>query len=581
MTDVLAAGRTDSRRLTGPNRLMARAGAVIDVTLPGSPAEGERILSAWRFQARRILDALGWNDEELHELRFPGGASLALTAPPDALYAATEINEWAWDATLAVVSGLPEPRVEPAVARLSARIARERNPRLLALRDAARLHGTQLLVDNRMVSVGEGTGSIAWPVGHLPDPDQVPWGRAHDIPVALVTGSNGKTTTVRLLAAILAASGRVAGYTCTDGVFAGAEALARGDYAGPEGARLLLRDTRVETAVLETARGGLLRRGLAIERAEVAVVTNVAEDHFGEFGVFDLAALADAKLVVARAVGTSGALVLNAGDASLVAAAPRLAPRIVWFGQGGQGDGVIARHLAAGGDACVVERDAFVLARGGQRDTVAPVAAAPITFGGGARHNVDNALAAIAAASVLGLPVEAIARGLTGFQGSAADNPGRANLYELGNVKVVVDFAHNPQGMAALAGIAAALPSRRRLVAIGQAGDRDDEAIRELARAALALRPDHVIVKEMEKYRRGRAPGEVPGLLAGELRRLGVPDAHVSTAPDDLGALREALGWALPGDLLLLTIHVDQQAALGLLERLRREGWEPGRPLPR
>ena len=580
MTDVLAAGRTDSRRLTGPNRLMARAGAVIDVTLPGSPAEGDRIVSAWKVQARRILDALGWNDEELHELRFPGGASLALTAPPDALYAATEINEWAWDATLAVVSGLPEPRLEPAVARLSVRIARERNPRLLALRDAARLHGTQLLVDNRMVSVGEGTGSIAWPVGRLPDPDQVPWGRAHDIPVALVTGSNGKTTTVRLLAAILAVSGRVAGYTCTDGVFTGAEALARGDYAGPEGARLLLRDTRVETAVLETARGGLLRRGLAIDRAEVAVVTNVAEDHFGEFGVFDLAALADAKLVVARAVGTSGALVLNAGDASLVAAAPRLAPRIVWFGQD-QGNAVIARHLKAGGDACVVERDAFVLARGGRRETVAPVAAAPITFGGGARHNVDNALAAIAAAGVLGLPVETIARGLTGFQGSAADNPGRANLYELGSVKVVVDFAHNPQGMAALSGIAAALPSRRRLVAIGQAGDRDDEAIRELARAALDLRPDHVIVKEMEKYRRGRAPGEVPGLLAGELRRLGVPDAHVSMAPDDLGALREALGWARPGDLLLLTIHVDQQAALGLLERMRGEGWEPGRPLPR
>ena len=135
--------------------------------------------------------------------------------------------------------------------------------------------------------------------------------------------------------------------------------------------------------------------------------------------------------------------------------------------------------------------------------------------------------------------------------------------------------------MAALADIAAALPSRRRLVAIGQAGDRDDEAIRELARTALALRPDHVIVKEMEKYRRGRAPGEVPGLLAGELRRLGVPEANISSAPDDLGALRAALGWARPGDLLLLTIHVDQQAALGLLERIRREGWEPGHPLPR
>ena len=388
---------------------MGRAGAVIDVTLPSSRAEGDRIVTAWRTQARRILDALGWGAEEQHDLRFPGGASLAFTAPADVLYTATEINEWAWDAALAVLSGLAAPPIEPAVATLSARIARERNPRLLVIRDAARRHGAQLFVDHQVVSAGEGTGSIAWPAARLPNPDQVPWERVHDVPVALVTGSNGKTTTVRLLAAIVARSGRVCGYTCTDGVFAAGEALARGDYAGPEGARMLLRDSRVETAVLETARGGLLRRGLA----------------------------------------------------------------------------------------------------------------------------------------------------------------------------VVVDFAHNPPGMAALADIAAALPARRRLVAIGQASDRDDDAIRELARAAFVLRPDHVIVKEMEKYRRGRAPGEVPGLLGGELRRLGLPDSAVSNALDDLGALHQALGWARPGDLLLLTVHVDQQAALGWLERIRREGWEPGRPLPR
>jgi UDP-N-acetylmuramyl tripeptide synthase len=579
LTDVLAANRTDSRRLTGPNRLMDRAGAVIDVALPGSRVDSDRVVSAWRTQARRMLDALGWHAEELHELRFPGGASLALTAPADALYAATEVNEWAWDAALAVSAGAPEPPLEPGVAALAAQIAQERNPRLLALRAAARRHGVQLLVDRKRVSAGEGAGSVTWPADALPDPDEVPWDGVHDVPVALVTGSNGKTTTVRLLASILSTWGRAAGYTCTDGVFARGEALARGDYAGPEGARLLLRDQRVEAAVLETARGGLLRRGLAVERAEVAVVTNVAEDHLGEFGVCDLDALADAKLVVARATGSSGRVVLNAKDAALVRAAGRLKAPIVWFAVEGN-DALVASHVAAGGEACVVEGGAFVIRRGGAREVIAPVASAPITFGGAARHNVANALAAIAAASVLGVPTEAIARGLSTFQGSAADNPGRANLYEIGGVRVVVDFAHNPPGMAALADIAAALPARRRLVAVGQAGDRDDDAIRELARAAHALRPDHVVVKEMEKYRRGRARGEVPGLLIAELRRLGVPDAAISTAADDLGALRGALRWARPGDLLLMTIHVDQQAALGLLDRIRRDGWIPEQPLP-
>ncbi|HLQ23561.1 MAG TPA: Mur ligase family protein [Gemmatimonadales bacterium] len=580
MTDVLVPNRTDSRRLTGPNRLMDRAGAVIDVELPGSPAAADPIVAAWRAQARRILDALGWGHEELHVLRFPGGASLGFTAPADVLYAATEVNESAWDAALAVASGSVEPPLGPTVATLSARIEQERNPRLLALADAARRHGVQLLADQQVVSAGEGSGSIAWPVTRLPDPDAVSWAGVHDVPVALVTGSNGKTTTVRLLAAMLARAGRPTGFTCTDGVFVGGEALARGDYAGPEGARMLLRDRRVEAAVLETARGGLLRRGLAVERAEVAVVTNIAADHFGEFGVYDLSALAEAKLVVARALGARGKLVLNAEDAALVSAAVRLAAPIVWFALD-SGNAVITRHIAAAGDACVVEEGAFVLRCAGRRELVAPVAAAPITFGGSARHNVANALAAIAAAAALAVPLEAMAGALLGFQGSAIDNPGRANLYEVGGVRVVVDFAHNPQGMAALADIAAALPARRRLVAVGQAGDRDDSAIRDLVRAAHALRPDHVIVKEMEKYRRGRAPGEVPGLLTDEFRRLGVPNAAISTAPDDLGALRRALEWAHPGDLLLVTIHVDQQAALGLLDRLRRARWEPGQPIPR
>ncbi|MGH7630873.1 MAG: Mur ligase family protein [Gemmatimonadales bacterium] len=560
-----APARTDSRRLTGPSRLLPRAGAVIEVALP--EADADRLVAAWRRQARRILDALDWH-EELGELRFPGGASLAFTAPPDALYSATEVNEWAWDAAVVTAAGGPEPALAGAVATLGARIARERNPALLALRDAAERHGVAFLSDNRSVSVGLGAGSLTWPVAELPLPAAVPWNEVRDVPTVLVTGSNGKTTTVRLLAALVAAAGRVPGQTTTDGVTVAGDALERGDYAGPEGARLLLRDRRVETAILETARGGILRRGLAVEHADVAVVTNIAQDHFGEFGVFDCPSLADAKLLVARVVSPSGRVVLNADDPWLVEAAPRVRAPIAWFTLDASNPKVGA-HVAAGGDACLVDGGAFVLVRGGVRQTVAPVSALPIAFGGAARHNVANALAAIAAAAALGVSREAIARGLAGFAGSATDNPGRANVFDVGGVRVVVDFAHNPHGMAALGDIATALRAAgRTLVALGQAGDRDDESIRELARAAHALRPDHVIVKEMDKYRRGRAPGEVPGLIADELRRLGMRAGAISTAPDDMGALRQALGWGRPGDLLLVTIHVDQQAALELLKGL-------------
>jgi UDP-N-acetylmuramyl tripeptide synthase len=564
MEAIVSPARTDSRRLTGPSRLLPRAGAVIEVTLPD--ADADRIIGAWRRQARRLLDALGWH-EELAELRWPGGASLAFTAPADALYSATEINEWAWDAAVATAAGGPEPSADEAAAALAARITRERNPAFMALRDAALAHGVSFLSDNRNVSVGLGAGSMTWPVERIPAAGGVPWREIRDVPTVLVTGSNGKTTTVRLLASLVAAGGRVPGQTSTDGVSVAGDGLARGDYAGPEGARLLLRDRRVEVAILETARGGILRRGLAVERADVAVVTNVAEDHFGEFGVFDCAGLAEVKLVVARVVPSSGRVVLNADDRWLVQGAHRVAAPIAWFTRD-PANPVVQAHVAAGGDACLVEDGAFVLVRRGARETVAPVGALPITFGGAARHNVANALAAIAAAAALGVATDAIAHGLERFAGSARDNPGRANLFDIGGVRVVVDFAHNPHGMAALGDIASALRGGRTLVSLGQAGDRDDASIRELARAAFALRPDHVIVKEMDKYRRGRASGEVPALITDELRRLGMPVDAISTAADDMAALRGALRWARPGDLVLVTIHVDQQEALELLGSL-------------
>ena len=557
--------RIDSRRLTGPSRLLPRAGAVIEVAL--ADADADRLVGEWQRQVRRILDALGWQ-AQLGELRFPGGASLAFTAPPDALYTATEVNEWAWDAAVQVAGGGGEPSVDEAAGVLAGRIAEERNPALVALGDAARRRGVAFLSDNRHASVGLGAGAITWPVAELPEPDAVPWREVRDVPTVLVTGSNGKTTTVRLLAACVAAGGRVPGYTSTDTVSVGGETLARGDYAGPEGARLLLRDCRVEVAILETARGGILRRGLAVERADVAIVTNIAEDHLGEFGVFNCAGLADAKLVVTRVVPPSGRVVLNADDRWLVERAAQVHAPIAWFTLDPSNPRVRA-HVASGGEACYVDEGGFVLARGTARETIAPVSSLPIAFGGAARHNVANALASIAAARALGVPLEAIARGLAGFAGSAADNPGRANLFDVGGVRVMVDFAHNPHGMAALGDISRSLRgSGRVLVALGQAGDRDDASIRELARAAHGLGPDHVIVKEMDKYRRGRAPGEVPGLITDELRRLGMPAEEISTAPDDMGALRQALAWARPGDLLAVTIHVDQQQALALLGRL-------------
>jgi cyanophycin synthetase len=568
---------TDSRRLTGPSLLLDRPGAILEVRL--EDAQRERAAAAWRDAARRLLDAVGWRDERLAARTFAGGVSLALTAPADALYAAAELNEAAWTRAAAALGGAVAEDAEAVTARLRDAIAAERSPALLALRKAARSRGVLFLAGEELVSVGSGCGALAWPATSLPDPAAVPWNRVRDVPTALVTGSNGKTTVVRMLAAMLEETGRAVGTTSTEGVSVQGVSLAEGDFSGPSGARLLLRRPEVEAAVLETARGGLLRRGLSVDRAQVAVVTNVADDHLGEFGIQTMAELADVKLLVARAVQPGGAVVLNAEDPLLVERAAELPVPVVWFALD-PAHPVIVPHLSAGGRAAVCADGFLVLAEGTTRRRVLAVNDVPAAVNGAARHNVANALAALAAAAVMGVSAEPMARALSRFGRAVDDNVGRANLIELGGVRLLVDYAHNPHGMAALARMAGALPARRRLVLLGQAGDRSDQAIRALARTALALRPDRVVLKEMERYLRGRPVGEVSAIMADELARHGVPDAAVSRAATEVGAVRDALAWAREGDLLLLTVHQDRPLVLALIEGLRAARWRAGEPLP-
>ena len=562
----------DSRRLTGPNLLLPRAGAVLEVSL--EPEEADAAIAAWREQARNLLVAAGWTDEEIAVRRFSGGASLAFSAPIDSLYAATEVNELAWAAAEAAVTGGPAPGLANETGRLRAMIAQEANPALLALRDAAAAHGVAFLWDDDEASVGLGTGSLTWRTDALPHPAEVSWSDVHDVPVLLVTGTNGKTTTVRLLASIATAAGLTPGITSTDRIEIGGEVVDLGDYSGPGGARTLLRDRRVEIGILETARGGMLRRGLTVTGAEAALVTNIAADHLGEFGVLDLPSLTEAKLLIARAVRPGGRIVLNADDAELLAAAGRLALPITWFSLDAANPTVLA-HLTAGGDACYQEDGALVLARGKDRTAVIRVEEIPVTLGGAARHNVANALGALGLAAAAGLPVKAIAEGLR----SLTSNLGRAVFLELGGCGILVDYAHNPHGMSAIVDLASRLQGKRRLLVLGQAGDRDDEAIRNLARAAWALRPDRLIIKELPEMLRGRGLGEVPAVLRDEFLRLGAAPGSITITETELEGIRDALAWAQPGDLLVLLAHTQRDEVFALLDRLREGGWRAGEPV--
>jgi cyanophycin synthetase len=566
----------DSRRLTGPGLLLDGPGVVLDIRL--EQPETERVVTAWQNATHHLLQAVDWKDESLASRTFPGGVSLAFTAPIDGLYAATELNERAWAAAAAELRGEKPPDFRAAVAGLLDEIEHERNPVLVEIYRQARDRGLNFLSGEDLVSVGSGAGALIWRIDDLPDPGAVDWAAAYDIPIALVTGSNGKTTVVRLLAAMAKAAGKAIGSTSTDGVVIGDSLLEEGDFSGPSGARMVLRHPAVQMAVLEVARGGILRRGLPVERATIAVVTNIADDHLGEFGVESLTDLATTKLLVAKALDSKGTLVLNADDPLLVERGREVTLPVFWFSLDPSSP-LIHRH-GWNTTAVVAEDGMIALAREDQRVPLVSVEAVPITFGGTARHNIANALAAAAGATALGIEPETIASVLRRFGRDLEDNPGRGNLLEIGGVRLLLDFAHNPHGMSALVELAGAIPARRRLLLIGQAGDRSDEAIRSLARTAWGLSLAHVVVKELTEYLRGRQLGEVPQLLAEEFSRLGLPEEAITRAPNELEGVRAALERAGPGDLLVLAIHQDRAAVLDLVEALKDSDWKAGDSLP-
>lgn len=569
----------------------------------GVPVD-EDLIAAWRTRIGRAGARLGWINHRAVARRHAGGVSLAIAAPDDQLFLATEVNEWALSASLVerdpirwrdleksliaeaveAAAGDGSPGVDlPPVIEESAALRRfehlaslESRPRLQALLQAATARGLSHVVDDSILTLGGGVGARNFSLAALPEVAAVPWEALRDIPTALVTGSNGKTTTVRLLAACARSHGWHAGYNCTDGVFLDDEVLASGDYSGPAGARMVMREPRTQAAVLETARGGILRRGIAVSRARTAIITNVSSDHFGEYGIDDLAGLAQVKLAVAAVVDLTGLLVLNADDDQLRAHAGGLAarfgrnPPLGWFSISSD-----ARRLRdyreRGASTCGVREGRLHLNHDGAEHDLGLISAMPLSMGGIAAYNVANLAGAALAAAALGIAPTTIASVLARFGSSLDDNPGRMMRFEVRGVKVLIDYAHNPDGLRGFLTVAAHLrgATGRLGLLLGHAGNRKDADIEELARVAAEFRPDLVVVKEDEAHLRGRAPGEIPRIIRSELGRLGYRDDALPVTNSEVEAARYALDWARPGDVLAFPLHSPsaRQTVVSLLEK--------------
>ena len=550
----------------------------------------EALIAAWRARIERTGARLGWTQQRSVVRRHAGGVTLALTAPVDQLFLATEVNEWALCAALieryperrrALAAALiaqaaeanansenPAAAIPPVIEEAAAaarfeHLARlESNPALRSLLTAASARGLPHTIDESTLTLGAGVGGRGFALTGLPNAAEVDWDALRDVPTAIVTGSNGKTTTVRLLAAFARGEGWHACYNCTDGVFLDDEALASGDYSGPEGARRVLREPRTQAAIIETARGGILRRGIAVSRAWVAVVTNVSSDHFGEYGIDDLAGLADVKQTVAAVVKPDGLLVLNADDERLLAGANGLTrrfgstPPIGWFAATA-GQPMLAQHRARGGSTCGLRDGRLYLSHAGLEHDLGLITAMPLSMGGIAGYNIANIAGAALAAAGLGIDPAVITRVLAQFGARPGDNPGRMMRFDVRGFTALIDYAHNPDGLRGFLSVAQHLRGAggRLALLLGHAGNRKDQDIEALAEVAAGFRPDLIVIKENEGHLRGRARGEVPRILRAALRRAGLPDAALREADGEIEAAKLALDWARRGDVLALPLH--------------------------
>jgi cyanophycin synthetase len=393
-----------------------------------------------------------------------------------------------------------------------------------------------------------------------------PLGEDGRIPVVAVTGTNGKTTTVRLISHLLSETGLRVGMTGTDGVYINHRLIDTGDCSGPKSARNVLMHPDVDAAVLETARGGMLREGLGFDRCEVAVVTNIGEgDHLGLNFITSVEDLAILKRVIVQNVAPTGAAVLNAADPMVAKMGDKCAGRVIFFAQN-QHHPVIAAHRAKNKKVIYCDGTYIVASKGSRVMFRFPVSEIPLTQNGVLGFQIENAMAAIGAAWALGLDAEKIARGLHSFESTANSVPGRFNQFQHKGATVIADYGHNPDAMRALTSAIEGMKPKKSHVVVSGAGDRRDQDIRDLTRI-LGNSFDNVILYQ-DACQRGREDGEVLKLLqeglVGATKAKNIKEIH-----GEFVAIDTALNELSAGDICLILIDQVEESLAYLKQQVR------------
>jgi cyanophycin synthetase len=397
-----------------------------------------------------------------------------------------------------------------------------------------------------------------------------PPGKPSRIPIIAVTGTNGKTTTTRLLAHIVKNNGFRVGFTTSDGIYIQNHMMEKGDTTGPISAEYILKDPTVEFAVLETARGGILRSGLGFSRCDIGIITNIQEDHLGINDIHTLEDLSRVKSVVVRSVKKDGWAILNAEDPYCLKIADELSCKVAYFSL--NEDTPVVKRLAREGKIVAVYENGYITIKKGEwKIRIEKATHVPLTMGGKARFMIANVLAASLASYLYGFKTDDISLSLQTFIPSAAQTPGRMNIFDFKKFKVLIDFAHNPAGYRAVEDYLSSVEATKKIGIIAGVGDRRDEDIRECATIAARMF-DHIIIRQ-EKHLRGRTEEEIIGLIMEGIQAANRPVTH-EIINKEVEAVKHAISTAQDGAFITALSDVITNAIDIVQEYLDKENEE-------
>ncbi len=550
-----------SRRLVGPNLFFNDTGTVLDVEVT---TDQDKLVILWQDEVKRIMPVFSslWFDYKVAYKVYQSGIRLALSAPSDILLAACDVIDFIWSSAIDRFYGGVGKTLHEATESLLPAIQKESNIFYRDLYQKATSLQLNVFREEDVAYIGSGIGRYKVDLNHE-GVASIPWQDVFDIPQVIVTGTNGKTTTVRLTHFICQSTGKLTGYASTDWVMIGHDIVDHGDYSGPTGHQFVLTNPKVELAVLESARGGLLKRGLVERHVSAACVTNISADHMSEDGVETLEDLLEAKSIVYQALGEDGYAIINLDDPFLSRKAKTHIGKKIFISHSVLS--ASAKKLLSSNDhAFFVEGGFFCYQNQTEKKTLIAVQDVPITMKGFAKHNIENALNAMALSFSLGCEFSEITRALMQFENSADLNLGRGNLYQLqSGAKAIVDFAHNPASMEAILSLAKCYmtSSSKLYLMIGTTGNRLN-LIDDVSKVICEYQPNKIYIKELKDYLRGAELGEIPQKISNSLVAHGVNNANIQFVDNELAGAEIVLAALCENDVAVLCCHDNIEAVI-------------------